>query len=168
MSIGSIATAVNDLMPFDYGLVVITGGEPFRQNISPLCQSLLFNLGYVVQVETNGTLPPSEGLPARVVIVCSPKAGKINHMIAARADCYKYVLSHTSIALDGLPSLVLGHNATPHVARPPEGYAGKVYLQPMDSQDSAENAHNVQAVVSSCMSYGYILQLQIHKLINLE
>ena len=37
------------------GLVVLTGGEPFRQNISPLCAALL-HAGYHVQIETNGTM----------------------------------------------------------------------------------------------------------------
>src|SRR4051812_43477144 len=34
------------------GLVVLTGGEPFRQNIGPLCRTLITH-GYFVQIETN-------------------------------------------------------------------------------------------------------------------
>ncbi len=51
-------------------LVVITGGEPLRQNIVPLCESLLAQ-GFKVQIETNGTL--WRELPKEVDIVCSPK-----------------------------------------------------------------------------------------------
>lgn len=149
------------------GLVVITGGEPFRQNIAPMCKLLRSN-GHTVQIETNGTLPPPEDLPLDVVIVCSPKTGRVHSSIARRATCYKYVLSHSSIAADGLPTLALGHSASPYVARPPEGYIGRVYLQPMDAQDEIENALNTRAVVKSCMTHGYVLQLQIHKLLNLE
>src|SRR5262249_11147690 len=36
-------------------LIVITGGEPLRQNIVPLCEAL-FAKGFRVQVETNGTI----------------------------------------------------------------------------------------------------------------
>lgn len=157
-------------------LVVITGGEPFRQNISVLTHLLLQN-GYYVQIETNGTLPPpeyfitSKDINARdgVYVVCSPKTGKVNPVIAAIACCYKYVLSHDSInRVDGLPLHALGHPATPHVARPPSYKKFPVYLQPMDTGNAEENELNLRACVNSCMKYGYILQLQIHKLINME
>ncbi len=51
-------------------LIVITGGEPFRQNISPLCNKLL-SLGFNIQIETNGLL--WRALDPRIHIVCSPK-----------------------------------------------------------------------------------------------
>ena len=38
-----------------HNLIVITGGEPLRQNIIPLCEELIQD-GFVVQIETNGTL----------------------------------------------------------------------------------------------------------------
>lgn len=147
-------------------LVVITGGEPFRQNITPLVKQL-GQLGYTVQIETNGTLPPSLGFPRWPTVVCSPKAGKINPALGERANYFKYVLAHDSIDhTDGLPLLALGHSAAPRVARPPTNYNGRVYLQPMDPQDETEYQLNVQAVVKSCMQFGHILQLQTHKLIN--
>ena len=65
-------------------LVVITGGEPFRQNLTPFVNALL-DQGFRVQIETNGTLflprgnGEDPGFPYyRVTIVCSPKTGKIN------------------------------------------------------------------------------------------
>jgi 7-carboxy-7-deazaguanine synthase len=149
-------------------LVVITGGEPFRQNIAPLCQYLIDHFAFDVQVETNGTLPPPKDLPEEVKIVCSPKTGKIHREIANRATCFKYVMSASSIGADGLPSHVLGHTAEPHVARPPNTYRGRVYLQPSDSRDSTLNKLNLDAVVGSCLRHGHTLQLQIHKLVNLE
>lgn len=161
-----IANRVQMLMPYIGGLVVITGGEPFRQNITPLCDRLIFGLGCTVQVETNGTLPPPKHLHNSVHIVVSPKAGKVNHLTVARAVCFKYVLSSNSIAADGLPTLALGHSAVPHVARPPEGYKGRIYLQPMDAQDPVQNAANIKAVINSCRTHGYILQLQIHKILG--
>src|SRR5262245_19999182 len=42
-----------------HGLVVITGGEPFRQDLGPLIDKLV-KAGYYVQIETNGSLPPPD------------------------------------------------------------------------------------------------------------
>lgn len=147
-------------------LVVITGGEPFRQKISILANTLL-KAGFRVQIETNGTLPPSKNLDDRVVIVCSPKTGSVNTKMTQRANCYKYVMHADSIdPKDGLPILALDHTASPKVARPPAGMT--VYLQPMDSQNIAQNHRNMMAVKDSCIKNGYILQLQIHKILGVE
>lgn len=149
-------------------LVVITGGEPFRQRIGGLCRILL-GMGYRVQVETNGTLPPSPLLPEEVVVVCSPKSGSINRELLERADCFKYVMHHSSVNVqDGLPILALDHTAKPQVARPPRGDKRPVYLQPMDTKDDADNEMSLKFVRNSCLTYGYILQLQLHKIIEVE
>lgn len=153
-------------------LIVITGGEPFRQNIGPFVNRALAQ-GYSIQIETNGTLAPPKWLIyalvlKHVTIVVSPKSGKVNPLTAEYANAYKYVLHHESIAEDGLPILALGHSAAPRVARPPKDYRGPVYLQPMDCQDDAENKKNIDAVVKSCIEHGYILQLQIHKYLGVE
>lgn len=151
-----------------YPLVVITGGEPFRQNITPLVEELTKRC-YTVQVETNGTLPPSANFPRWATIVCSPKTGKINPIIAKRADYFKYVLSHDDVSdVDGLPKSALRHPAVPSLARHPEDHKHDVYLQPMDAGPGYEDitAANVQACVDSCMKYGHVLQLQIHKIIG--
>jgi 7-carboxy-7-deazaguanine synthase len=148
-------------------LVVITGGEPFRQ---PICNfaNILAGLGYMVQIETNGTFPPSDGLRDDIYIVCSPKTGRMNPTMAERADCFKYVLHADSIAGDGLPIKALDHNVKVQVARPPVNNTRPVYLQPMDSKNIAQNHRNTQAVVESCITHGYQLQLQIHKIIGAE
>jgi len=164
--IGFIGAEVMALME-PGALVVITGGEPFRQNITPLANGLN-DCGYDVQIETNGTLPPSPGLSDNVVVVCSPKAGKINGQMQCRANAFKYVMHADSVAEDGLPILALDHSARPLVARPPIGNTLPVYLQPMDSYNIAQNHRNTKAVLDSCMKHGYILQLQIHKLLGVE
>lgn len=157
-------------------LVVITGGEPFRQNISSLCLALL-DMDYQVQVETNGTLPPPFGFPAHgsterpgAWVVVSPKAGKVHPKTAAIANAWKYVLNHDSFdPEDGLPIRALDHTASPRVARPPEDFPiSAIYLQPADRKDEAENAKNLRAVIRSCMRHGYTLQLQVHKILNME
>lgn len=176
-------------------LVVITGGEPFRQNLEPLI-CLLIDAGYKVQVESNGTMPvPKYFLPITeqeeidacasladlealeirelrnemFTLVCSPKAAKIHPSVAARADCFKYVMkAGNTLETDGLPLQALDHKANPYLARPPEGYSGKIYLQPMDEQDPEKNLANIQAVLNSCKKHNYILQLQIHKYLGVE
>lgn len=148
-------------------LVVITGGEPFRQNIAPFVLRLIRS-GYNVQVETNGTLPPPANLPITTAVVCSPKTGKVNDKLKPFIDAYKYVISADSVnEEDGLPILALGHSASPQIARPHEDFPGFVYLQPMDAQDPDVNRRNLQTAVASCQKHGYILQIQIHKLIGL-
>ncbi len=147
-------------------LIVITGGEPFRQNLAVLCRML--TRWYRVQIETNGTLGiDNPDAFQNVDIVCSPKAGKVHYSIVAHADWYKYVLHHESVCPnDGLPILALDHSASPKVFRPPLG--ATVYLQPMDCKDPVVNKLNQEAVLRSCLQYGYILQLQVHKLLEVE
>lgn len=147
-------------------LIVITGGEPFRQNLAVLCRML--TRWYRVQIETNGTLGFKDiDAFKHVDIVCSPKAGKIHYDILAHANWYKYVLHHESVCPeDGLPILALDHSASPKVFRPPLG--STVYLQPMDCKNEETNKKNLQAVLTSCLRFGYIMQLQQHKLIGVE
>lgn len=150
-------------------LVVITGGEPFRQNITPAVK-LLLSHGYQVQIETNGTLYLHD-FPYKheyLTIVCSPKAGKVSPMLEQYIDAYKYVLHSDSIAEDGLPIKVLDHSVKNIVARPPEGFEGTIYLQPADEQDAIKNRLHLKAVVNSCLRFGYTICLQIHKILNLE
>lgn len=148
-------------------LVVISGGEPFRQDIT-MVVDLLVAWGYKVQIETNGTLPLPAQWNHNAVIVCSPKAGKVSTSIALVADAYKYVLRAGQVGSDGLPTRALDHPCRPHVARPPAGFAGPVYVQPADEQDNVLNAANLEVAIQSAMKHGYTLCLQTHKMINLE
>jgi organic radical activating enzyme len=152
-------------------LAVITGGEPFRQNIMPFV-ALLKVKEIHAQIETNGSLPPPPGWGTLnfdgVTIVCSPKAGRVHAALWPHIDAYKYVLDHTSMDLDGLPIRALNHSCSPRVARPHEGFDGPVYLQPMDPKCDAAYMANVRAVKRSCMMHGYMLQLQVHKIIGVD
>ena len=152
------------------GLVVITGGEPFRQNLYPLVSNLLIH-GFKVQIETNGTLYCD--LPfdhPDLTIVCSPKAGAINKKLAPHIDAYKYVANVDSLvnSPDGLPTHALDHPNGGMLARPPAGFQCVIYLQPVDEKNNAINARNQNAVVKSCMDNGYRLCLQIHKIIGVD
>lgn len=156
-------------------LVVITGGEPLRQNIMQFVRELIMS-GFQVQVETNGTLPLPEGLPRYVqhdprkqglFVVCSPKAGKVNKLLQEYIMAYKYV-GDEDLLPDGLPRLALGHTASPFLARPHVGYSGVIYLQPVDAHETSQSLKNQSACVASVLEHGYTLQLQTHKLIGVE
>jgi 7-carboxy-7-deazaguanine synthase len=173
-----IVSRIQTLAPnIERPLVVITGGEPFRQDLRDLIH-LLWECGLNIQIETNGTLPPSKihypyitknDPDAGPMIVCSPKTGKIHPAIFENACALKYVVEAGDIReKDGLPLHALGHTANPYPARPPKHWYRPIYVQPMDAKDPEKNLLNYQAAVDSCMRFGYTLQIQVHKIIGLE
>lgn len=149
-------------------LIVISGGEPFRQNIAPFADFLIEN-DFDVQIETNGSMQIPMELSQLVTVVCSPKTAKLHPSALHRANAFKYVMKAGNMREeDGLPLQALDHRATPYIARPHKSFRGKIYLQPMDEQDAELNLLNTQAVLSSAMKHNYTVQLQIHKLLNVE
>lgn len=148
-------------------LVVITGGEPFRQNIRPLVNALL-SVNLQVQIETNGTL--YQDLPFNeITIVCSPKAGKIHPKLLPHISALKYVLHADEKNYgDGLPVRALNHPVKLQLARPPVDFSGTIYLQPVDEQDPEQNVRHLEAVIESVFEHGYTLQLQTHKILEME
>ena len=147
-------------------LVVITGGEPFRQNITPLANTLTA-LGFQVQIETNGTLRVPAELCEEVVICVSPKTKNVSLSARLRADYFKYV-ANGELADDGLPSTALGHPANPILYREREPTVLPIYLQPADVKDEKLNAANQKLVLDSCLKNGYIFQIQLHKVLGVE
>lgn len=146
-------------------LVVITGGEPLRQPIGPLVRRLADR--YKVQIETNGTLYEKtlgeETSISDYVLVCSPKAG-INPRLLPDIKYFKYVVRAGYIdPEDGLPTRALDCDARP--GRPSVGKP--VYVQPCDEGDEQRNKLNTLAAIESCQKFGYILCLQLHKIIGL-
>ena len=154
-------------------LVVITGGEPLRQNIVPLITLLHETHGVHVQIESNGVFPPSFALTdlireGIVTYIVSPKTSRISATAELWASAYKYVISADSIdRYDGLPKQALGHKAEPFIARPPVNYNGKIYVNPCDSQDPIINRANMIACRDSALKFGYRFGVQLHKLVDL-
>ncbi len=139
-------------------LVVITGGEPLRQNIAPLCDALLAQ-GFQVQIETNGTL--WRPLDARVQVVCSPKASggryfRLRDDVLMRTNAIKFIVS----------AFRPEYQAIAEVGQ--EQYGIPVYIQPMDEQDEARNRANQQYAVRLAMQTGCKLSLQLHKILGME
>jgi 7-carboxy-7-deazaguanine synthase len=147
-----------------HDLVVITGGEPLRQNIVPLIL-LLEKHNYTVQIETAGTLwVPGLDLTEAEIIV-SPKTSKVHPEIEKYASAYKYVWRAGEMDEDGLPTTNPQREGVPMFAYRPHD-AAVIYLQALDDQDPVKNAANQKAVVDACMKHGYWLSVQIHKIVG--
>lgn len=158
-------------------LCVLTGGEPFRQNLTPLTRRLL-RAGFVVQVETNGTLfvPDFPYEDPRAVLVCSPKTPTLHPHASPFFGYLKYIVRAGALCEeDGLPLFSLDSISYP--ARPSElpplrlsatiCPVRTVYLQPQDDGDPKKNEANVRAAVESCLKFGHSLSLQTHKILGL-
>lgn len=167
LSVESIIDRVN-LIRGKIPLVVLTGGEPFRQNISKLCREFAYK-GIHVQVETNGTLFVKDMPTASpfFTIVCSPKTPSLHPDIIAHANFYKYILQHGNTSKhDGLPTKTMGTNVP--ICRPPNLKSHMVYVQPLDEGDEMKNQENANACIQSCYDFGYTLSVQVHKIIGVE
>jgi 7-carboxy-7-deazaguanine synthase len=164
---------------YGFRLVVITGGEPFRQDLSKLLETLVRN-DFTVVVETNGTLPPPEDMTylrnvvsspaAGVYISCSPKTGYVHQKIQKYAFYLKYVVRFGSVdPVNGLPLHVLGLDLrSAKVWHPPQDYKQAIYIQPADEQEPTANELNLRTAIQSSLKHGYILTTQLHKTIGVE
>lgn len=162
--LASVLFAIN--MIREKSLVVLTGGEPLRQNIGPLVDAL-DTAGHVVQIETSGTAWQDEVSYHKCCIVLSPKAPKVHPKLETVANFWKYVVCAGSVGDDGLPLDVLGDESIVP-ARPPRGVeSGYIYLQPFDNGTDEGVWANLKAAAASCLKHGYRLGCQLHKLSGL-
>lgn len=139
-------------------LVVITGGEPFRQPIEKLCEKLI-EKKYLVQIETNGTL--YRNVHPEVEIVCSPKVGKngyipIREDLLARINALKFLISHNNPLYQEVPEIGQKRYNIP------------VYIQPMDENNAKLNTLNSNLSVEISLKFGYKLSIQVHKVLNIK
>ena len=124
--------------------VVCTGGEPLLQLDSALVDALR-GQGFMIAVETNGTLTPPDG---GLWLTVSPKAGAPLEL--TRGDELKLVY--------------------PQAGAEPERYAQldfrHFFLQPMDGP---EKGRNTRLATEYCLAHpGWRLSLQTHKLIGIR
>lgn len=164
-------------------LIVLTGGDPLRQNIVPLV-SRLADFEYHIQIETAGLMwvPGLERYidhaeagamhAGRASIICSPKTGKVAKEVAQYAAAWKYIIrADDEIDLhDGLPNMstqVSGEYCK--LARPPaDTPVERIYLQPCDEYNKKNNDRNHQLVGAIAKKFGYRVSIQQHKLIHLD
>jgi len=155
-------------------LVVMTGGEPMRQDWSWLADALIRGGTELIQVETAGTLwqPGLEDLdePWRIQFVCSPKTPRVHPEIEKRCHDWKYIIRGGEIlATDGLPNYgtqVATKGLVSHIYRPEPSAMNTIWLSPCDDYDEVLNAVNRDLARDLCLKHGYRLSLQIHKLIQ--
>lgn len=192
LSVETIAEQVERFRHHD--LVVLTGGEPLRQNILPLVLRLMGVGVKLVQIETAGTLwvpglgdlvwKPDDGRlqPSGVVLVTSPKTPKIHPEVVRHTAHYKYVIEHDKVdPKDGLPGWGMqtrNLNQAHPVFRPWDdenvAYAMAldpgvvtVWVSPCDAHNEEATRLNTEAAVRSALDYGHRLSLQTHKIVNL-
>jgi len=124
-------------------LVVCTGGEPLLQ-LDPALLAALHHAGFMVAVETNGTITPPPGIDWLCV---SPKAG--NPLVTRSGQELKVVYPQSRLDLERLGRLAFDH----------------FFLQPMDGPDVAANT---RAAVEYCMAHPqWRLGLQTHKYLGI-
>lgn len=166
-SLDELLARIEESRPAVCDLIVLTGGEPLRQDVRPLVGALL-ERGLRVQIETAGTLWLDLPDDARLTIVCSPKTGRLNSQLAPRIDAFKYVLAANEVADDdGLPIYsTQTRDKETRIARPLEG--APVYVMPRDDQDPKANQANTRATAAVAMRFGYKMTFQLHKLAELR
>lgn len=165
-SLDELLARIADERPACADLIVLTGGEPLRQNVRPLVQRLLAQ-GLRVQIETSGTLWVELPEDPRLSIVCSPKTRRLHPGIVPRVSAFKYVLAagETDPA-DGLPSASTQKpGAAARLFRPPAGIP--VFVMPRDDGDPGRNREHQRACAAVALRHGYRLCLQTHKLLGL-
>jgi organic radical activating enzyme len=132
-------------------LVVITGGEPFLQDLEPLV-TLFLEDNWIVQIESNGTIVPEDGLPwDEIHLVVSPKDASV--ALFPQAKAVKYVLRKGEIPSPG--QIV-------------EGRKIPIYVQPIDDKDEVKNRENLIWCRDLALSEGWRLSLQVQKIINVR
>jgi 7-carboxy-7-deazaguanine synthase (Cx14CxxC type) len=123
--------------------VVCTGGEPLLQLDEELIEAL-HRRGFEIAVETNGTVPPPEGIDW---LCLSPKARA--DLVVTSGDELKLVYPQDGGEPERYRDLDFRH----------------FFLQPMDGPDLARNT---RAAVAYCLAHpDWRLSLQTHKLLGI-
>jgi 7-carboxy-7-deazaguanine synthase (Cx14CxxC type) len=145
-SAGELAAAIAAAWPpAESGrrFVVCTGGEPLLQ-LDPALVQALHGEGFEIAVETNGTLPPPDGIDWLCV---SPKAGA--DLVVTSGDEIKLVFPQDGAEPERFEQLGFRH----------------YFLQPMDGPDREANT---SAALRYCLAHPcWRLSLQTHKLLGI-
>ncbi len=139
----AVSEAWGPLTEAERRFVVCTGGEPLLQLDRPLLDAL-HQEGFEVAVETNGTLPPPEGIDWLCV---SPKAGA--PPVIEAGDELKLVFPQEGAEPERFTHLRFRH----------------FFLQPMDGP---RREANTEVALQYCLSHPrWRLSLQTHKLLGI-
>lgn len=157
--------------------VVLTGGEPLRQNILPLLARLR-DEGIPAQVETAGTLwiPGLETFVESgwLTIVCSPKTPKVHAKIQEYCRDWKYIVRKNELnRRTGLPGAStqkpgVAQNLFSARALRRKDPDHTIWVQPMDELDAVKNRANMELATKVAMEHDYRLSLQQHKILGVR
>jgi organic radical activating enzyme len=139
-------------------MVVITGGEPFRQPIEKLCQKLIAE-NFLVQIETNGTI--FRNISKEVKIICSPKVSNGKYY-PIRDDLLQRIMSFKFLISAQNPD----YSRVQEVGQ--SQYNIPVYVQPIDEYNEQKNQKNIELAIKICQENGYILSYQLHKILKIK
>lgn len=145
-SADELADAVTRVWPNNvaHRFVVCTGGEPLLQIDDELLDALHAR-GFVIALETNGTILVPEGIDW---ICVSPKAGA--NLVQITGDELKVVYPQENLDPAGFEHLEFIH----------------FFLQPMDGPD---RERNTAATVEYCLRHPkWRLSLQVHKVVGID
>ena len=141
-----LALTIDALWPADYAaskFVVLTGGEPMLQIDAPLIDALHAQ-GFMIALETNGTLAVPEGVDW---ICVSPKMGA--PLVQRHGQELKVVVPQIGQDLSAYEALDFEH----------------FLLQPMDSPNASRNT---QFAVEHCKRHPkWKLSMQTHKILQI-
>lgn len=173
----TVADIVTETIKQPNEIVVLTGGEPMRQNIVALTRVLTVSFKKHVQIETAGSfwVPQTHRHvfermldETSVSIVVSPKTTYVHPLIEEHALAWKYIIGAEDLISeeDGLPlTCTQNPEKTRTLARPPKRTSRhRIYVQPMDTSDHVRNITAMDRCVELTKKYGYTLSLQQHKI----
>lgn len=165
-TLDALVKMIIEKTPYD-GLVVITGGEPLRQNILPLCRRLATSgRAYTIQIETAGTLWLDD-LELYAKVIVSPKTPTLHPKAKMHATAFKYVVAADMDFDRGVPIAATQPGSRARALASPRP-GTRVYLSPMDEYDEVKNKANRDKVVEMAMKHDYVAGLQAHKIFGLD
>jgi 7-carboxy-7-deazaguanine synthase len=165
-TLDELLNKINEERPESCNLIVISGGEPLRQNIVPLIERLLES-GLRVQLETNGTFWLDLPVNPDLTVVCSPKTPLIDQRLIPRIDAYKYVISANGVdPIDGLPTTSTQRADQHSRLFRPVDRKRPIYVSPCD--DFSHTEENTKAATLIALAHGYRLSLQMHKIVKIR
>lgn len=159
LTVEEILKRVENIAGTDF--IVITGGEPFLQDLGVLVPALI-KKKFWIQYETSGFLPLKGVAPdlEGTRIVMSPKTMVVDRDVAMNTLCFKYVVSGDNVSeRDGLPKGVF---------RPQKSMKGAIAVSPMWSSDVNKRSAAYKKAIATSLNYGYHFTHQYHKLIGIQ
>jgi 7-carboxy-7-deazaguanine synthase len=145
--VGDVLQAIASMGGHKIRWALITGGDPMEQDLTELTDGL-HRLGYKVAMETSGTV--TKPFPTDIDwVTLSPKRGTTKFALG-HANEVKFLIGNKRDVADAISASVDCNPAT-------------ISLQPI-----SEGQEATALCVSTCLSHGWRLSIQTHKLIGVK